>query len=123
MRFSLIVLSLWLLVGPTALLQLTAWGWMIASYSTQDGFQTALTDTFSGERPCELCQFVRDVSEAPEETNAVSSSETREIKLLPVPNLRRLTDQPNRSFSNVQLELLTHPKVSHDVPRPPPRVG
>jgi hypothetical protein len=41
--------------GPLALLQVIAWGNMIAQYSGESGIIKGVQDTFSGERPCHLC--------------------------------------------------------------------
>jgi len=52
--------SFCLVGGNLFLLQLAAWGWMITSYSSEDGFLSAVTDTFSGERPCLLCTAISE---------------------------------------------------------------
>ena len=41
--------------GPYSLLQVCAWAGMLVSYSQEGGVIQAARDTFSGERPCNLC--------------------------------------------------------------------
>ncbi|MFD0893665.1 hypothetical protein KBB96_09185 [Luteolibacter ambystomatis] len=47
--------SIHLAGGPYALVQACAWANMLITYSQQDGFAKAAVDTFSGEKPCEMC--------------------------------------------------------------------
>lgn len=54
----LLLLSLWLAVGPLALLQIGAWAWMVTSYSQESSLKEAFRDTFGGDRPCEMCRFI-----------------------------------------------------------------
>lgn len=37
------------------MVQVCAWANMLVSYSQQDGLAKAAVDTFSGEKPCEMC--------------------------------------------------------------------
>lgn len=41
-------------------LQSVAWGRMIADFSRQDSFGTAVAKTFSGKHPCSLCLQIRN---------------------------------------------------------------
>jgi hypothetical protein len=45
--------------GHWFMLQSIAWGRMIADFSRQDTFSTAVAKTFSGKHPCPLCLKVR----------------------------------------------------------------
>lgn len=123
-RAALVLLSLWLLVGPTALLQLTAWGWMIVSYSSEEGLRTGVTDTFSGEKPCELCHFVEGI-ERPlsEESDRPTPTETREIKLVPGPDAFALFGEPSEHRIDYATDDAAGQARAREVPRPPPRVG
>ena len=60
-QYLLFGFSTWLLVGPLALLQMGAWAWMLVNYSQESSIQIAVSETFSGERPCRLCNFIADV--------------------------------------------------------------
>ena len=44
-----------LVIGPKSLLQISAWGMMFVEYSEDASVGSALKDTFSGERPCNMC--------------------------------------------------------------------
>lgn len=47
--------------GPLALVQVIAWGNMITQYSQESGIVKGVQDTFSGERPCQLCCKISEV--------------------------------------------------------------
>jgi hypothetical protein len=49
-----------MLGGHWLALQSVAWGRMIADFSRQDSFGTALSKTFSGKHPCALCLKIRN---------------------------------------------------------------
>lgn len=44
--------------GPYSLMQVYAWTGMLVSYSKTEGFLKGAKDTFSGEKPCELCSKI-----------------------------------------------------------------
>ena len=44
--------------GPYSLMQAYAWVNMIIDYSKETGISQAVTDTFSGEKPCCLCKQI-----------------------------------------------------------------
>jgi hypothetical protein len=52
-----------LIGGPLVVLQLLAWAGMLISYSAEDGLARGLQDTFSGERPCALCQCIDEMEQ------------------------------------------------------------
>lgn len=57
----LVVLALTLSLGAHwALLQSMAWVGMLVTYSQDATVGEALTKTFDGEHPCQLCHFVRE---------------------------------------------------------------
>jgi hypothetical protein len=79
----LFALGSWLLAGPLALLQLSAWAWMVTSYSQESTWEIALKETFGGSRPCKLCEFISEVASEKKETPATSgNTETKDLKLL-----------------------------------------
>ena len=55
-----VLASVCLVGGNLFLLQLAAWSWMLTAYSAEDGLASAIRDTFSGDRPCELCQAISE---------------------------------------------------------------
>lgn len=50
-----LLLGCLLACGPQVFLQGLAWTGMAVTYSLQDGLSQGLSDTFSGERPCDMC--------------------------------------------------------------------
>jgi hypothetical protein len=42
------------------MLQCVAWAGMLWSYSEEDGLMQAAQDTFSGEKPCHLCEAIAE---------------------------------------------------------------
>ncbi len=50
--------------GPHSLVQVYAWANMILDYSQESSLSQAVTDTFSGEKPCCLCKKIAAVKEA-----------------------------------------------------------
>jgi hypothetical protein len=55
--FSAFVLA-WQIGLPQGLLKTVAWGWMIISYSQEDGLKEGLRKTFDGHHPCGLCERI-----------------------------------------------------------------
>jgi hypothetical protein len=47
--------------GPYAILQVYAWTNMLVSYSQESTLKQAVSDTFSGEKPCHLCEKIAEV--------------------------------------------------------------
>lgn len=46
--------------GPQGALQVVAWASMLASYSFEYGVAKGVVDTFSGERPCAMCEMLAE---------------------------------------------------------------
>lgn len=121
-KISLLLLSSWLLVGPMALLQMGAWGWMVASYSQESSFQQAIVETFGDERPCDMC-LVIDAVEETEKGSPIAASTQNEIKLML--GLARPLDvsAPHAPFEHLRT-ILCEPENAHfAVPTPPPRAA
>lgn len=59
--------SLQLIGGPYSVMQVVAWSTMLVNYSKQDGILQATKDTFSGEKPCELCRKIQLAQSVPTE--------------------------------------------------------
>ena len=49
--------------GPHSLVQVYAWANMILEYSQDSSLSQAVTDTFSGEKPCEMCKTIAAAKE------------------------------------------------------------
>ncbi|OAM91356.1 hypothetical protein OH491_23040 [Termitidicoccus mucosus] len=72
------------------ILQFVGWGRMIVAYSTEENstLAKAITDTFSGERPCSICETVAqarqsDDTSVPPSSNAGKDSSGKIICTLP----------------------------------------
>ncbi len=56
-----------LIGGPYAVIQVYAWATMLVNYSQETTISEAVVDTFSGEKPCPLCEKIEAAkSSAPE---------------------------------------------------------
>jgi hypothetical protein len=66
-----------LLGGPYSMLQVYAWATMLVDYSRDDGLLQAARDTFSGEKPCELCCIVKSARDNEPEEDAPASPASR----------------------------------------------
>ncbi len=116
-----LVLCAALLLGPQVVLQLTAWSYMLVSYAQESSLETALNDTFSGQRPCELCQLIEAV-EQEQETPTPGSRTTDDFRLL-IPQLIQVAVSvpPHQKFAYPET---VNPQQSlhWPVPAPPPRL-
>lgn len=121
-KVCLMSLSLWLAVGPMALLQLGAWAWMLTSYSQESNIEQAFKETFSGERPCEMCRVIESVQEADESSDSDPfTSETKSLKLMLGLERAIIVPEP-RSVRVDRLSAQTcYVSAEQGVPTPPPR--
>lgn len=118
----LIALCCALVLGPQFFLQLGAWGWMVSSYAQEDGIEQAIRETFSGERPCDLCKIIQanETEGQPIAPNQTDSKQ-RDFQLLLVKvdafalleNAKSPTLRPEHAAA-----VTSH---SSEVPVPPPR--
>jgi hypothetical protein len=69
--------------GPYATLQGVAWATMLAKYSVENGVVQGAIDTFSGDRPCELCKSIADAkSPEPDSPDPLPSPRFTQLKML-----------------------------------------
>lgn len=120
-RLLLLLCCAWLLSGPQLLLQLGAWSWMIASYAQQSGIEQAVAETFSGERPCQLCKFITAAEAEQQSSPAQAPDEAKSLKLLPG-QAQRLRIAPGYFIAakHCPSDHLAARRAT-DVPTPPPR--
>jgi len=57
--------------GHWAVLQTVAWAQMLRDYSQESGFAAAVTQTFSGERPCTMCKSIEKNRQQEEKAPAI----------------------------------------------------
>jgi hypothetical protein len=87
-QFLFVLLGcLHLVAGPYALLQMFAWTTMFIDYSKENGLIQGAKDTFSGEKPCELCCKIK----------AAEKQEKQSPLQLPAERLTKLTEGLIRS--------------------------
>ena len=79
-------ICLFLTGGHYGMLQCVAWAGMLWSYSEQDGLVQAAQDTFSGEKPCCLCEALAESKqggpESPEPMQTKGLDKLKELQPL-----------------------------------------
>lgn len=121
-KILLLPLCAVLLTGPMAVLQIGAWGWMLASYSQESSFSQAVEETFSGERPCGMCKLITEVEETEREQQPTNASAAdKDLKLMLGLGRAVQIPQPNTEQSVQIGESDRFESLSAGVPTPPPR--
>lgn len=119
--------GLFLALGSMDSLQLVAWTGMLMNFSKTESFQEAVSKTFDGEHPCQLCATLAEARKSPEPTPG-APVEKRENKLQRVdlfqPSAIGLADR--RAFDVFEeprgtAALLRDRKICLSVASPPPR--
>jgi hypothetical protein len=122
-KISLILLCGWLLTGPLALLQLGAWGWMLASYTQESSFQQAITETFGDQRPCDICEVIDAVEESNTTSPSALKNEQKDLKLM-LGLGRPIQIIVPTSLKGPEVTIVREPGNAHrQVPTPPPRAA
>ena len=117
----LLTCCLWLLTGPLLLLQLGAWGLMLASYSQQSSLEQAIIETFGGDRPCEICKFIQATDTESKPAPEQKANDNSGFKLLPV-QTADISTAP--AYSRILYRFAAtefYPYLYYKVPTPPPR--
>jgi hypothetical protein len=122
-KLLLLLLSGWLLAGPLALLQLGAWGWMLANYSQQSSFEQAIIDTFGDARPCDICRVIDAVEQSETSSAPLQYKEQKEIKLMLGLNRAVVVIAPTRAYWAKTTIVCEPDNASLTVPTPPPRTA
>ncbi|MDQ8196147.1 hypothetical protein QEH59_17055 [Coraliomargarita sp. SDUM461004] len=119
----MLLLSGWLLTGPLALLQLGAWGWMLASYSQQSSLEQAIVETFGDERPCDLCRVIDAVEETESNSDTAQRSDSKDIKLMLGLSRAIKVIVPTQAYAPKAAIVCKPENAQQRVPTPPPRVA
>lgn len=115
-------LSLWLAVGPLALLQLGAWAWMLHRYSQESNIEQAFKETFSGERPCEMCRMIESVKKSKESPDAAPyTNETKSLNLMLGLERAIVVPEPASFRGRRSISRTYFSSFEREVPTPPPR--
>lgn len=114
--------------GPLGLLQGYAWCTMLVDYSRESGWSQAVRDTFSGEKPCQLCRKIESTRQsAPTEPAPAAPPHAEQLAkllrdLLPVASAR-LGDPIASAIASTNFPSPDHfrPLDGTAPPVPPPR--
>jgi len=115
--------------GPYAFMQGVAWAGMLVNYSKTDGLAKAAVDTFSGEKPCELCCKISAAKQEDARKNKPESSDLSALaklrhEMLPAEDLRLKSPFADEWIFVRSLPLVLSPGIGHDAPpSPPPQVA
>lgn len=123
LKILLLLLSGWLLTGPLALLQLGAWGWMLASYSQESSLQQAIVETFGDERPCDVCLVIDAVEETESTNGTAQRGASKDIKLMLGLSRAIQVIVPTRAYEPKAAIICEPENAPLAVPTPPPRVA
>lgn len=110
-------------------MQAYAWAGMLVSYSKDDGLLQGAKDTFSGEKPCELCCKIAAAKKADPSSQekkeaplpvASAGKLIQDFLLFEIASLKppRFTDLPSISFPGLCVPVET---AGASPPVPPPR--
>ncbi|MEY2598439.1 MAG: hypothetical protein RLZZ142_698 [Verrucomicrobiota bacterium] len=116
LRILALFAALQLLGGHWAVLQTAAWVSMAVEYSKNDSLSSALTKTFDGEHPCQLCHAVKEGrSKEQKQDQSHGTSKTEAVLTLHSP-------LPPPDFVHVLFpkEDSSAPTRPHCPPSPPP---
>lgn len=121
-KILLLLLCSWLLIGPLALLQMGAWGWMVASYSQESSLQQAIVETFGDERPCDVCRVIDKVEES-ENSSPMAQNGQTEIKLMLGLGRPVNVCAPYANYEHPSTIVCEPENALLPVPTPPPRAA
>lgn len=95
---------------------------MFASRIGKMSMKQAITETFDGEHPCELCKVVKNVQKNDNES-PISISLKKEMKVWCYENQTALLELPEMP-SSYRIAFLPkeHKLLAHAPPSPPPRM-
>jgi hypothetical protein len=109
--------------GPYCLVQVYAWANMLVSYSQETSLSRAVTDTFSGEKPCCLCKEIAAAKDDGQEQAPLAPLTAKLFQDLFPPSHTELKDPfpspfPHPGFEHVARSVSP---PSCGPPSPPPR--
>lgn len=115
-----------LIGGPYAVVQLYAWANMLVTYSQETSITEALVDTFSGEKPCHLCEKISEAKSSYPENQDTEPTQfaQKQFHDLIAPSFTNLRDPFSSPLPPTDFPALV---VAHDCAAngpltPPPRV-
>ena len=120
---SSLLFVLCLTIGPKSLMQISAWGVMIVEYSEGSTLGSAIEDTFSGNRPCDMCI---SLSKTPSEKPDLLLSQGMILKnmlLFFVDESDAASFRPVGGLISFSDRDVFVPKVFNELETPPPKLG
>ena len=88
-----LLICLFLTGGHYGMLQCVAWAGMLWSYSAESGLVQGAEDTFSGEKPCCLCEAIAEAKQGePEAPEPLVNLGSDKLKNLQCPSVDRLKE-------------------------------
>ena len=93
---------------------------MVASYAQESSIEQAFKETFGGDRPCEMCQFITAVDESQEDTPL---KQTESGKLALMLGLARAIQihVPEADVEKIVYAVRRPKNTRTEVPSPPPK--
>ncbi len=82
--------------GHWAVLQSVAWGQMLADYSRDASFSTAVQKTFSGKYPCGMCKTIAEARQKEDRKPAALKAEVKTDLAAPAPVVALRHPAPDR---------------------------
>jgi hypothetical protein len=110
-------------------MQGVAWAGMLVNYSKTDGLAKAAADTFSGEKPCELCCKITEAKQEDARNNKTDSPDASVLaklrfEMLPAEDLRLKPPFADELPFARSLPPVILQGIGHDAPpSPPPQVA
>lgn len=127
LRYLFVVFGcLYLAGGPYSLMQAYAWVNMIIDYSKETGLSQAVTDTFSGEKPCCLCKKIAAAkaseSQKNQQNTPLSPLGSKPFEHLFPPSSVMIRDPKHADFSPPGFLPIDNPisPLASSPPLPPP---
>ena len=118
-----LVFVLCLIVGPKSLMQVSAWGIMIADYSQEGTLRSAVKDTFSGERPCDMCASLSEVTVEIPDMALSSNILLKNLHLFLQEDKAEIKHEILNTFLLFQESRFCVSKVFIGLEAPPPKLG
>jgi hypothetical protein len=106
--------------GHWAVLQAVAWARMLGEYSRNASIEVAITKTFSGKYPCDLCRKIKESSQKQEAPRSFKQEKKVESFLCAENSVAQLLSP--RAFSYPLSDYLGFSVLPAAPPSPPPRV-
>ena len=117
--FLCVIAVFQLMGGHWAVLQAAAWVGMLVKYSESEGVEVAISKTFDGKHPCDLCLSIAKNKQ----TEKKQGSQIHAAKIYLVAHGQRCTLQPPRYSWRLRATIASMVGCDRTPAVPPPRVS